>query len=529
MRCCPYSLLPSSKPKGKTWVLIFMMVLLAGWQDAIGENMPAEYYVNTQILNVRKGPGSAYKKIGSIRRNTHVTVYEEKWGNALLWGEIRYKRNIGYVAMKYLERKKAIQPKLATDYNQTSRYDENGFWDWLPSLKKLWETVKTILLVLVVILVIAFWGQVVQILVFVGICMGIGALISYLFVGEPTIGAYIGLAVAILIGLRLLILTFSVTLSGTLWLLYLAFSSPLFYSNRLQHILSEPWRYIFKTSWIEEKTKPYLRISLEIIQVILYIAITPLRVFNAVMYNIVVYGVTELYDLLFEVLKPSSEDEGADSTLCWLMCLPIRIVKYPIYHGVLVITEGIVWTVIDTFIPAITLYHGTDLTAAQAIAGNPKRNEWKKTTSKWTNGTFAASNSSWGGIGVYFTSKRSVAQKYARNAYRLSDNNPVMIVCRVSLGRIINYALAPYNVYRNAGENGNPTVINSYADINRYTTGEWWNQKGEYWEFCLLDWKNKYNSPWRIRPVYIFNFRTCTAQHIKGGLRHWLYDKSIIK
>ena len=53
------------------------------------------------------------------------------------------------------------------------------------------------------------------------------------------------------------------------------------------------------------------------------------------------------------------------------------------------------------------------------------------------------------------------------------------------------------------------------------------NERGGYWEFCMLDWQNRYNHSWRIRPVYVFNFRTGKVQHINGGMRHWLFDSSV--
>ena len=270
----------------------------------------------------------------------------------------------------------------------------------------------------------------------------------------------------------------------------------------------------------DDSTKYWLLPLLSGLQIILYIVTTPLRLLNAVIYNVFIYGVTELYDLFFEVLQPSEWDEGYGDWWTWTYMLPIRIIKYPIYHGGLVLIEGAVWTVIDTIIPAITMYHGTDLIAGQAITGKAGR--------KWTDGTFTASQSSWGGIGVYFASRRSVARRYAEDPYRLSGSNPVMIVCRVSLGKIINYSLAPYSTYRNAGATGNPAVLNRYAENHGYNTGEWWNEHGDYWEYCLFDWQNRYNHPWRIRPIYVFNFRTGRAQHIESGLRHWLFSKVVI-
>ena len=118
---------------------------------------------------------------------------------------------------------------------------------------------------------------------------------------------------------------------------------------------------------------------------------------------------------------------------------------------------------------------------------------------------------------------------YAYDGYRFGDNNPVMIVCRVSLGKILNYRLAPSQIHDNTGPYGNHAVINKYAEKNGYTTGEWWNYNHDYWEYCMFDWQNRYNYPWRIRPVYVFNFRTGLAQHIDGGFRHWLFSKAVLK
>ena len=104
----------------------------------------------------------------------------------------------------------------------------------------------------------------------------------------------------------------------------------------------------------------------------------------------------------------------------------------------------------------------------------------------------------------------------------------VMIVCRVSIGRVISYALMPTRVYNQTGDGGWHDEINKFADANGYTTGEWWNPRG-VWEYCLFDWQNGYNNPWRIRPVYMFNLEKGIAQHIPGGMQHWLFDKNVLK
>lgn len=374
--------------------------------------------------------------------------------------------------------------------------------------------------IVVALVAYAFREQLIQIACFIGVFMAIGALIFWILFDNASLGSTVGFWFAIFIGLKLVSQAMGMRYSSIFEYAYYIFTLPIWFLNRLQHILSEPWRYVFKTSWPEEETKEILRPVLYGLQILLYIVITPLRLLNAILYNIILYVLTELYDLFFEVLQPSKWDEGYGDWWKWLYMLPIRIIKYPIYHGGLVLIEGAVWTVIDTIIPAITLYHGTDLIAGQAITGKYGR--------RWTDGTFTASQSSWGGIGVYFASRRGVARRYANDPYRLNGSNPVIIVCRVSLGKIINYSLAPFTVYKNAGANGNPAVLNKFAENNGYITGEWWNEYGGYWEFCMFDWQNRYNHPWRIRPIFVFNLRTGRAQHIESGLRHWLFSKVVI-
>ena len=384
-------------------------------------------------------------------------------------------------------------------------------------------SILTIILGLIIAgIVYALREQLIAAAVFIGIFMGIGALLFWWLFDNASLGATVGFFFALFIGSIIILESLGRQFSNYFEYAYYVISSPIWFLNRLQLILMEPWRYFTKKYlYYGDKLQPWIYP----IEIILYILITPLRFVNAVIYNMFVYCITELYDLILEVFLPGSYKEGYGSVWKWIVFFPIRLVKYPIFHGVLVVFEAVVWTVIDIFIPTITLYHGTDLTAAQAIVGNDWNSAYHR---RWTDGTFSASDNGWAGSGVYFGSRRKTAKGYAFDYHRLSDNNPVMIVCRVSLGKILNYRLAPDRIHNNAGPIGSNSVINSYAEKNGYTSGEWWNYRALYWEYCLFDWKNRYNHPWRIRPIFVFNFRTGLAQHIDGGFRHWLFSKSVI-
>ena len=382
-----------------------------------------------------------------------------------------------------------------------------------------------IFLAIVGMIIYAFRDELFAAAAFIGTFMAVGALIFWIIFDNASLGASIGFWFAIFLGFRIILEKMGAEYANIFEYAYRIISFPFWFLNRLQLILMEPWRYMTK-DYIDYETRDSLRPFLYPIEIVLYILITPLRLINAINYNITVYCITEIYDLILEVFMPGSDDEGGDDVIGWIVWFPIRLIKYPIFHGSLVLIEAAIWTVIDIFIPTITMYHGTDLTAANAIVGNDWNSAYYK---RWTDGTFSASRNGWAGAGVYFASSRRTAMAYAYDGYRLGDNNPVMIVCRVSLGKILNYRLAPSQIHDNTGPYGNHAVINKYAEKNGYTTGEWWNYNHDYWEYCMFDWQNRYNYPWRIRPVYVFNFRTGLAQHIDGGFRHWLFSKAVLK
>ena len=475
------------------------------------------------LVNIRRGPGTSFSKMGILVEGDYVIVKGAIYNQGRTWGEIDYGSESGYVAMAFLD---YVEPPAQQQVVERSR--PSGISSVEDLLLAIWKIIKIIFWIFVVLIVFAFKDEILQFLAVVGAFVGIGALIGWIVFGNASVGALIGLVIVIIFGLRLFSENLSGDYNGLLYNAYRLTTAPLFYTNRWQHILSAPWRYILKTDWPAEDIKPALRIILQIVQIALYVAITPLRLFNAIAYNLVVHVMMVLYDLFMEVFKPSSWDEEGDNFLEKIMMFFWRLLKYPIFHGAIAVIEGFIWTVIDVFIPAVTLYHGTDLTAAQAIVCCPSRNRHLRYSSTWTHGTFAASRDGWGGNGVYFASKRTVAIGYSLDSRRLGDNNPCVIVCRVSLGPILNYALSPHHVFRQGGDGGNHAIMTSFAMNHHYVTGEWWNAPHRYWEYCMFDWQNRYNHPWRIRPIYVFNVRTSRLQHIEGGMQHWLFDKSVL-
>lgn len=389
-------------------------------------------------------------------------------------------------------------------------------WDWF------WGFVRVALIILAIILAISLKDA---IQLFIGSCIvycGIGALITYFIFGNGSIGASIGFVLAIIAAIKYAVEELGIgdDIKGLLWWGYWAISLPFYLSNQLQILLSAPWRYLFMRNWVGDRVKPTLRILFRVLTILLNIVITPLRVVNSNYFN-GLHFVAEMYDLISEVMVPSSWKEGKGDVWRWILMLPVRMIKYPVFHGALVWIESVIWALIEVVIPSVTLYHGTAQDSSQQIVGSRDRNAATKNNLAWTSGTFCTGHDSWGGIGVYFAMSRRVARSYA---YSRGDYQPAFIACRVSLGAVISYALAPDYVYNQAGQYGKHSVLNNFGLQHRYVTGEWWNKRGGYWEYCLFDWKDKYDHPWRIRPIYVFNMSKNIIQHVDGGMTHWLFN-----
>lgn len=323
-----------------------------------------------------------------------------------------------------------------------------------------------------------------------------GAIVASIFFNRAVLGAMVGFCVGVSLGVCLLLNSLKGDLNKVLLHGYYWFSLPIYFLNQIERFLVASWRYCFKTPWVSDSTKKVLRVVFDVLTVLLYIVITPLRLLNAIIYNVLVHCVAGLYDLLSEVFLPCDPNEGAGNVGRWILMFPWRLLKYPIDHGTITVCESVIWTLVDIFVPAITMYHGTDLEACELIVRDTHRNKFLRKTSYWTYGNFMSStshNNSWGGKGVYFASSRLVARGYGR---RTGSYDQVMIACRISLRRVINYALTSNYVFRQTGQYGRHSELNKFGKKHHYTTGEWWNGgDNKYWEYCLFDSKDLYDYP----------------------------------
>ena len=471
----------TSNPYITTFHRFILLLLLSLTALAVNaEPYPAHCQVTT-TLNVRSGPGTSYRKIGKLYRNNTVIVNSVTTSGSTQWGSIYYNGQTGYVATRYVNYLNPVEEEPAPSQSPVVNSSSSSG----TLLGGLWDILIKIFLGIIVIFCLRHVNSILQFIMTTATYAAIGAFITYIFSGNGYIGAYIGGSITPLTILWYYTQDVASYYGSIFVLVYLAVSSPFYFLNRLEHFLVSPWRYFFMTNWLSDRIKPALRIIMNGITIIMFIITTPLRLLNAIIYNIFFHCITGIYDLFLEVLFPSDDREGGADTWTWIYMLPYRVVYYTLWHFVLLVLESMIWTVIDIFIPTLTFYHGTTVNACDIITRDPNRNNYLKNNSGWSSGNFMASsdhNRTWAGRGVYFAIQRGLAMDYSGDNRSGRGGDPVMIACRVSMGWVISYALMPDHVYYQTGGGGNHDEINKFADANGYTMGEWRNPKG-VWEY----------------------------------------------
>ena len=78
--------------------------------------------VNTDGLNVRKGPSTSYESIGKIDKGTSVEVISESDG----WSKINYKNTTAYVATRYLDKKSINTEDTTQQYKEIKVVNTDG-------------------------------------------------------------------------------------------------------------------------------------------------------------------------------------------------------------------------------------------------------------------------------------------------------------------------------------------------------------------------------------------------------------------
>ena len=433
-------------------ILILLMAIgVAAW----GQKTYPCIGTATTVLNVRSGPSTTYTIVGQLTKGEQVKVIKHVVND---WVRVEYNSQICYVNSKYLQ----LQA-LPEDVPPTS--ESTSWWHILG-----------------------------------GLIVGVFNLV---------------ISLSILYLILKVVFRVSIALSRFLTIVFKWFSLPFFLLNTLQRYLAKPWLIAIKRNRFSHSINEQLRNYLFLVKIPLYIALFPVRLANAVFFNLVVHCLFEYFNYMMEVFDPSKYKEGSCNTWKKIYLFPWRLLKYPLWHGTLTLVESLIWTAIDTMIPALTLFHGTTPDAAEKIVSSPNRGDYNERNA----GVWIVGGGNYAGNGIYFAPARSTAIHYARGS---------LIVCRVTLGRTLDLGLAPWFVYDACGK-PNAYAATDWGLRNDYVTGEWWRTDTGWWEYCMYDWKNRYNFSWRIRPLYVIDLIYGGIQRIPGGMSHWLFRKMVFE
>ncbi len=446
----------------RKFTTVFLFLLFAVSTTAVFAaegNFPAIYKTTVQ-LNVRVSPSSNARKIGMLAAGTLIQVDHLTTNN---WAAIQYSGQKAYVSKRYIRYVRDVETKK--DVAKSKEHKEQSFIENI-----------------------------------IGNIISLAISISF-FVA----GFYVVRKIAFyILGI----------FSTIVYKLYWIVSIPFYILNWLQRYLSKPWRIFHKKNSGNDTRNENLRTFYVFLKIPLYIALTPLRFINAFYYNILIHCHYEMYNYILEVILPSNEKEGADDPIRLIILIPWRIFRYIVWHGTLTFVESIIWTLIETVVPSLTLFHGTDEYSGVNIVSAGRDGYTNRYTGTWNVG-----GGNYAGNGIYFAPARSTALHYSSG---------VLIVCRVSLGNVLDLGLAPLWIFNQCGH-PNALGATKWGLDNGYTTGEWWRKDEGWWEYCMYDWQNRYNFSWRIRPLYILNMNNNCLQRVPGGMHHWFFRWLVIK
>ncbi len=234
-----------------------------------------------------------------------------------------------------------------------------------------------------------------------------------------------------------------------------------------------------------------------------HLALVPIRLINALYFNIILYWSVVFCDSIWELLHPrlsyGDPPRKSRNILRWCRYFPLRL--YKVFHrngGALL--EGILMTGVDIVFPTYTMYHGTSF---KGIATNIAQ------AGRWYVGS-----GDYAGSGIYFGLYRKTAEHYAKGDDR------AIICARVTLFPCRNSATLPSKLRKKIGSDG--TGISNGLPFPYISIEHWRDHSYAKWfEYCLVqqEMEGKYVRTWRARPICVL--KRDMPKRIWGGLSLW--------
>lgn len=286
---------------------------------------------------------------------------------------------------------------------------------------------------------------------------------------------------------------------------------PLFsHLNHLQYVAQRPYRPLLRRPNRALRSLYVMLLPARLVAaVLLHGCALPLRLLNAIYYDLWVLNLAVLRDALGELLLPKRGTarrlRGSAYLFHWMTTFPRRLLTNLglVSWGLL---DGVSMLFVDVVCPTLTMYHGTSFSSAVNIT-QP--------------GTWVVGSGNFAGTGVYFSMQRSVAEHYASGG--------VVICARVTLGHNYPLSCAPRSIRDAVGRDGDQ--ITSWGLEHHITSIEHWrDDNGGWWEYCLLRRRHaSHEKMWRIRPLYIARVGRRFPERVWGGKHVWLRDGAALR
>jgi hypothetical protein len=235
----------------------------------------------------------------------------------------------------------------------------------------------------------------------------------------------------------------------------------------------------------------------------MHLALTPIRIINALYFNILLYWSVIFCDSISELLQPRLDYKHnyrkPGYLMSWIILFPKRLANVFQRNG-LALLEGILMTGVDTVFPTYTMFHGT---AFKGIATNIAQ------AGRWYVG-----GGDYAGSGIYFGFYRKTAEHYAKG------EDHALIVARVTLFPCRNSATLPYHLRKKIGTDG--AGISAGLPFPWKSIEHWRDHSYAQWfEYCLIQphKAGQHVRTWRARPICVLKHHF--PQRIWGGLSLW--------
>jgi len=267
------------------------------------------------------------------------------------------------------------------------------------------------------------------------------------------------------------------------------FNPIFFFLNRIQWIIYNPLRIFWKNpdSGMSNKIFNLLFYTgiIPVYWITIHILSVPLRLINAIYFNILLGWSLNIYDSLAEVINPKLGKmrfrRGFNYFIYWIIGFPFRLLKM-IINNIIIFFEPIIMTGVDIIVPTYTMYHGT--THGNVTADITQKGRW------------LVGDGNYAGTGIYFGMSKKVAEYY-------SDYDNTIILVRVALSFNRNLATTSYSIRNNIGlGEGGDNISKNLSFF--WSSVEHWRKDMGWFEYCIIQPVNKKGSfikTWRARPI----------------------------